>query len=373
MRRYRSTVALVDLDCVRHNVRALRPDGSELMAIVKANGYGHGDAPVARAALEAGASRLGVALVEEGIGLRDAGIEAPILVLSEFPAGAERDALAARLTPTLCTQDGVRALAKAAADLGRTVAVHVKVDTGMHRIGVFPRDGLADFVADVVSAGFDVEGLWTHLARAEDDEATTTDQLTAFAEAAASLPIRPRILHAANSAATIRYPQAHLDMVRPGIALYGLLPAPGLGAELGLRPALSWHAQVTMAKRLPAGEGLSYGHTHRLQHDATIATVPVGYADGYSRTLSNVAEVLIGGLRRPVVGTVTMDQLLVDCGDDHVERGAAVVLLGTQGDQRITAEELAERRGTINYEVVTSIGARVPREYRGDASGGGAR
>jgi alanine racemase len=373
MRRYRPTVARIDLDAVRHNVRALRPPGTELMAVVKANAYGHGDVEVARAALEAGASWLGVALVEEGIHLRDAGIDAPILVLSEFPRGAEHDALAADLTPTLYTQEGLRSLAKAAADLGRPVAVHVKVDTGMHRIGVFPHDATGAFVADAVAAGFDIEGFWTHLARAEDDEGTTRSQLADFAEAAASLATRPRLLHSANSAATIRYPDSHFDLVRPGIALYGLLPAPGLGAELGLRPAMSWHSQVTMAKRLPAGEGLSYGHTYRLERDAMIATVPVGYADGYSRTLSNVADVLIGGRRRPVVGSVTMDQLLVDCGDDPVEPGADVVLLGDQGEEEITADEVAERRGTISYEVITSVGARVPREYRGAASGGGAR
>ncbi|MEX0753847.1 MAG: alanine racemase [Actinomycetota bacterium] len=370
-RRYRPTEAVIDLDAIRANVRTLTPPGGALLAVVKADGYGHGDVEVARAALEAGASRLGVALVEEGIRLREAGIDAPVLVLSELPRGSEVDALAHTLTPTVCTPDGLAAVAVAADAAGRdrgAVPVHIKVDTGMHRIGLWPPDLLGAFAGDVAGTGLTLEGVWTHLARAEDDEATTKEQLHRFDEALAGLPTRPPMLHVANSAATIAYPAAHYDLVRPGISIYGIEPAPGIGEGLGLRPALSWRSAVVMTKRLSAGESISYGHSYTLDREATIAIVPAGYADGYPRRLSSIAEVLIGGRRHRVAGTVTMDQLMVDCGDHEVRQGDEVVLLGRSGDEEITAAELAQRSGTIAYEILTSVGARVPRVYTG-ASG----
>ena len=360
--RYRPTVVEVDLEAIRHNVRALKPSSAELMAVVKGNAYGHGDVGVARAALQAGATWLGVALVEEGIRLREAGIDAAILVLSEFPPGSEADAMRAGLTPTVCTDEGVDAVADAASTLRRRAAVHVKVDTGMHRAGAYPPESVEALVRRASDAGLAADGLWTHFARAEDDEATTREQLSSL-HRAASMIDRPRYLHAANSAATILYPQAHLDLVRTGIACYGLEPAPGIGGSLGLRPALSWRSAVTAVRRLPAGEGISYGHRYRLPQDASIATVPVGYDDGYARVLSPRAEVLIRGRRRPVAGNVTMDHLMVDCGDDEVAPGDEVILLGRQGDEAITADELAGLMGTISYEVVTTIGARVPVEH----------
>ncbi|MBI4260468.1 MAG: alanine racemase [Actinobacteria bacterium] len=362
---FRPTVAEVDLEAIRHNVRALKPDGVELMAVVKADGYGHGAVPVARAALQAGATWLGVALVEEGLALRDSGVDAPVLVLSEFPPGSEKDALEAGLTPSLYTERGLAALAGAA---GRDVGVHVKVDTGMHRVGLWPPEEALAFADRVVDAGLRLEGLWTHFARSDEDAAVTTGQLERFltvADALGRAGHRPRYRHAANSAATIRLPAAHLDLVRVGIALYGLGAAPGLAEEAGLRPALSWRSEVSMARRLPAGESVSYGHRYRLERDAWVATVPVGYADGYSRRLSGRAEVLLGGRRRPVAGTVTMDQILVDCGDDRVEEGQEVVLIGRQGEEEIRADDLAAWSGTIPYEIVTGIGGRVPREHRG--------
>ncbi len=364
--RYRPTVIEVDLEAVRHNVRRLKPTNAELMAVVKADGYGHGDAPVARAALEAGATWLGVALVEEGIGLREAGIDAPVLVLSEFPRGAEGDALAHDLTPTVYTESGVAAVADAARAVGRAVAVHVKLDTGMHRVGLWPPEAAPSLCRAVADAGLALDGLWTHFASSESDEALThlqLERLLVAAEAVRAEGIEPRLLHAANSAATLRHPESHLDLVRPGAAVYGLAAGPGL-AE-GLRPAMTLRSEVTLVKRLPAGERLSYGHRYELARDAWVATVPVGYEDGYPRLLSERAEVLIGGRRHLVSGTVTMDQLLVDCGDEEVAVGDEVVLLGAQGDERITAEELAEHVGTIGYEIVTAISERVPREYRG--------
>ena len=360
---YRGTVVRVDLEAVRHNVRALMPSSAALMAVVKADGYGHGSAPVAKAALESGATWLGVALVEEGIALRDAKITAPILVLSEFPPGSEGDAIGAGLTPTLCTADG---LARVRAVAPEPLTVHVKVDTGMHRIGVWPPEATAAFVDDVVGSGLVLGGLWTHLARAEEDEPTTALQLSRFAAAVDGVKAAghvPEILHAANSAALIRHPASHFDLVRPGIAVYGVQPAPGVGDDL--RPALSWVSTVVMAKRLAAGERLSYGHHYELARDSWIATVPVGYADGYPRAGSSKADVLIAGRRCRVAGNVTMDQIMVDCGENEPRPGEPVVLLGTQGDQRISAEELAARAGTIAYELLAGIGGRVPREYVG--------
>jgi alanine racemase len=363
VKRYRPTAVEVDLDAVRHNVRALKPAGAELMAVVKGSGYGHGDIAVARAAIEAGATWLGVALVEEGIGLRDAGIAAPVLVLSELPPGSEVDALAAGLIPTVYSDEGIDAVAGAARRLDPPVAVHIKVDTGMHRVGAYPPSSVVGLVGRAARAGLVVEGLWTHFARAEDDATTTREQLERFADAVGRLPARPRYLHAANSAATILYQDSHLDLVRPGIACYGLEPAPGVGSSLGLRPALAWRSRVAMVRRLPAGEALSYGHRYRLQREATIATVPVGYEDGFARSLSSRADVLIAGRRHRVAGNVTMDQILVDCGDDPVFRGDEVVLIGQSGEDEISADELATLMGTNSYEVVTSIGERVPRVY----------
>jgi alanine racemase len=364
--RYRPTFVEIDLDAVTRNVRLLRPAGAELMAVVKADGYGHGGVEVARAALDAGASWLGVALVEEGLGLRAAGVDAPILVLSEVPPGAEAIAIASRLTPTIYTDAGLDRLADAAR--GSAIAVHVKIDTGMHRVGVWPPEAAIAFVRRTSRAGLNVEGLWTHLAKSEDDADLTKAQVERFAsivEEARSEGLSPRYLHAANSGAVIRHPEACFDLVRPGIAIYGIPPAPGVGEDLGLRPALAWRSQVAMAKRLPAGERLSYGHRYELATDAWVATVPVGYADGYPRAASGRADVLIGGRRCRVAGSVTMDQLLVDCGDRQVAAGDDATLLGADGSETITAWELAEAADAIGYEVVSRIGARVPREHRG--------
>jgi alanine racemase len=365
---FRPTVAVVDLDAVRHNVRAMKPPDAELMAVVKANGYGHGDVPVARSALEAGATWLGVAMVEEGLRLREGGIDAPTLVLTEFPRGAEKEALAAGLTPTIYTDEGLASVAEAAEAVGRPVAVHVKLDTGMHRVGLAP-DLAPGFCLRVLEAGLDLEGVWTHFAVAEDPEDPSARiQLQRFHEALGELAragIHPRYRHAANSAAVLVVPESHLDLVRVGIAAYGIVPGPGLEGRAELRPAMSLRSRVTLVKRVAAGEGVSYGLSYRLDRESTIATVPVGYADGYHRAASGRAEVLIQGRRYPVAGTVTMDQITVDCGDDPVEVGDEVVLFGRQGDEEIPADELARWAGTIGYEVVCAVSERVPREYRG--------
>jgi alanine racemase len=363
--RYRPTVVEVDLDAIRHNVRLLRPPNAELMAIVKADGYGHGAVPVARAALEAGASRLGVSLVEEGLALREAGIGAPVLVLAEFPPGSQKEALEAGLTPSVYSEAGLGELAEAARAAARPVGVHLKLDTGMHRVGLWPPQDAPAFARRILDAGLEVEGVWTHFADSERDDEGTRRQLASFraiVEALADAGVHPRVRHAANSGATIRLPETHLDLVRPGAAVYGLDPGGGLAERAGLRPALAWRSAVTMVKRLPAGERVSYGGRYALERASTIATVPVGYDDGYPRAAVG-AEVLIGGARRPVAGTITMDQILVDCGDADVAPGDDVVLIGTTGDERITADELAERAGTIARAIATGIGVRVPREY----------
>jgi len=340
---WRATRVEVDLDAIRHNVAALKPPGVELMAVVKADAYGHGGVPVARAALEAGATWLGVALVEEGLALRDEGIGAPILVLSELAPGSESAAIAARLTPSLYTEQGLARLADAAPS--DSLGVHVKVDTGMHRVGVHPPESAAAFVDRVVAAGLELEGLWTHLSSAEEDEVATKEQLARFLEAVDAVAATghvARLRHAANSAATMLHPPAHLDLVRTGIAMYGVPPAPGVRGGIELRPAMTWRSAVTMTKRLPAGEGVSYGLRYRTERETTVATIPVGYADGYPRALSSRADVLIRGRRCRVAGAVTMDQTVVDCGELDVAEGDEVVLLGRQGDEEVSAEELSE-------------------------------
>jgi len=366
--RFRPTAAVVDLGAVRHNVGVLKPDGVAYMTVVKANGYGHGAVEISRAALEGGATWLGVALVEEGVRLRDAGIEAPILVLTEFPRGAEKDALAADLTPTLYTPDGIEGVAEAASSLGLRPAVHVKLDTGMHRVGLLPEraDGFLGAVAD---RGLELGGLLSHFAKAEaPSDPATKAQLRGFEDLLGRLEARGAragIRHMANTAATMAIPGSRFDLVRIGIGTYGVSPDPSLDGAYDLRPAMSLRTRVSLVKRLGSGHAVSYGLTYRLMRDANIATVPVGYADGYARALSNRAQVLIRGRRYPVVGNVTMDQVLVDCGDDPVEAGDEVVLFGRQESDEIRIEEVATWWGTSGYEVVCAVSERVPREYRG--------
>lgn len=364
VRRWRPTVAVVDLEAIAHNVRALAPAPAQLMAVVKANGYGHGATPVARTAVAAGASWLGVALVEEGVRLREAGIEAPILVLTEFPPGSEVEALAARLTPTVYTGEG---LARLLAAPGGPRRVHLKIDTGMHRVGIAP-EAAVEFALRAAAAGVEIEGVMTHLAVSEEpDNPFTEEQERRFEKVVAELAgagIRPRYRHVANTGGLLGWPGTHLDLVRAGIGVYGIGPGPEApGPPAGLRPALSWRSAVSLVKRVAAGEGISYGLTYRPERETTIATVPVGYADGYSRSLSNRGRVLIRGRRYPVAGTVTMDQLMVDCGDDPVEAWDEVVLVGRQGDDEISADEVAGWMETIPYEVICAISERVPREY----------
>ena len=370
--RFRPAWAEIDLEALRHNVGVVSAvvSGLPICAVVKADGYGHGSVAVGRAALEAGATSLAVALVEEGIVLREAGIEAPILLLSEPPRSAAGAVVASGLTPTLYTEDGIEAFASAARVAGVTLGVQLKVDTGMHRVGADPviAVALARRIHD--DPVLDLEAVWTHFAVADDSSRreVTDGQRRRFDDACvaiekAGVPVLLR--HAANAAGTL-YEAAWYDLVRPGLAIYGYEPDP-TGPIHDLRPVLSLKAEVTLAKELEAGERVSYGLRYELAERSVIATVPLGYADGVPRRLFEVGgEVLVGGLRRPIAGTVTMDQILVDCGPAaQVAPGDEVVLLGVQGRERITADEWARRLGTISYEILCGIGARVPREYLG--------
>ncbi|HET9059638.1 MAG TPA: alanine racemase, partial [Acidimicrobiales bacterium] len=365
----------VDLGNIRANVEHLRRvvHPASVCAVVKAFGYGHGAVPVSRAALDGGASRLGVALAEEGHELREAGIDVPVLVLSEPPPDAMKMVVEDRLTPTIYTPEGLRALVSAAAAANDPVPVHLKFDTGMHRVGSTSIGALVQLARTVQSApSLLLEGIFTHFAVADEPANDyTARQLALFDAALRELEAvgeRPPVVHAGNSAGGLCHPAARYDMVRSGIAIYGIAPSPEVSAfpdVEALRPALSLKAQVSFVKELDAGERVSYGLRYRLGERSVVATVPLGYADGVPRRLSAVGgEVLIGGRRRPLAGSVTMDQVMVDCGPgSDVRTGDEVVLIGRQGDEEISAWEWAERLGTIAYEVTCAMSARLPRIY----------
>ncbi|HEX7132692.1 MAG TPA: alanine racemase [Iamia sp.] len=362
----------VDLDAIAANVRTLRDHvaPTPVWAVVKADGYGHGAVPVARAALAAGAAGLAVALVEEARTLRAAGVDARILLLSEPPVTAASAVLASGVEPTVYSPGMVAAL-DAVADRAAPLPVHLKVDTGMHRVGCAPEDVVA--VATVVdrAPALRLASVWTHLAVADEpDRPETAAQLARFDAAVAAVEAAGIVVpecHAANSAGTIAHAGARHDLVRAGIAVYGIAPSPALAGAVALRPALRLVSAVGHVKEVAPGEGVSYGLRWAPATTTTVATVPIGYADGVRRRLGGLgAEVLVGGRRCPIAGTVTMDQITVDCGPGaRVVRGDEVVLIGRQGDEEVTAEEWAERLGTIGYEITCGLGARLPRTYTG--------
>jgi alanine racemase len=369
---FRPVWAEVDVEAVRSNVRALRAlvAPAAVCAVVKADGYGHGAVAVSRAAVEAGAACLAVALVEEGVQLREAGIDAPILVLSEPVPAAAETVVAHRLTPVVYTATGIDALAKAALTLGARdpVAVHLKVDTGMHRVGCAPVDAV-DLAAHVVDRPeLVLAGVCTHFAVADEPENEYTEvQRRTFEQVLASLRAQglpTGTVHACNTAGAIAVPEARYDMVRAGIGIYGIAPAPAFSGRVDLVPALSVKARVSHLQTLPAGARISYGLRYETERATQVATVPIGYADGVPRELPHRGgTVLIAGRRLPIAGTVTMDQLMVDVGDLHVTVGDEVVMLGSQGDEFIGAGEWAELMETIAYTVVCGVGPRVPRRY----------
>jgi len=306
-----------------------------------------------------------VALLAEGVRLREAGIEGPILLLSEPSDGDAAEVVRWNLTPTIYSAPFTGALGSVAPT---GYPVHLKVDTGMHRVGATPEQAGA-IAAEIGMRGLLLQGVWTHLAVSEEDPVFTAEQtnrLLGFAGGLAAGGIVPEIIHASNTGGALGHPDARLDMVRVGIGIYGLRPALGFHLEVPLRPAMRVVSHVSFLQRLPAGERPSYGRVRALASAATVATVPIGYADGVARRLGETGgEVLIRGNRYPFAGTVTMDQIMIDMGDDPAEVGDEVVLLGAQGDVEITADEWAERLGTINYEIVCGFGPRMPRRYHG--------
>jgi alanine racemase len=361
--------AEIDLAAIRHNIRLLTAaaGSAEVMGVVKGYAYGHGNPASAKAMLEAGATRLGVARVAEGIHLRNAGISAPIHVFTEPPPEAVTTIIDLALTPSVYTTDFARALSAAADKRVASIPIHLKLDTGMHRVGVPPEEAL-DAVAEVRRLpGLEIEGVWSHLAVADlPDHPFTKRQLDLFSELSDAIEdagVKLRYRHIANSAAVLSLPASRLDLVRCGVACYGLWPGPAFVGAVDLRPVLSLRARVNLAKWVSAGERLSYGLNYELARSGRVLTIPVGYADGYDRRLSNRGEILVAGRRFRVSGTVCMDQFMVDAGDASVQEGAIATLIGSDGDERITAEEIASQIDTINYEVTARIPSRVPRIY----------
>jgi alanine racemase len=364
-----STVAEISLPALRHNLQVVtRLVGpATVLAVVKANAYGHGAVPVSRAFLAAGAHRLGVATVAEGLELREAGITAPIVVLGGIFPEEIQSLLDGHLTPVLHSHEAIHAqnLAASSRHISRPLPVHLKVDTGMSRLGLPPEDVLA-ILGSSWPATLQVEGLMSHLARADEpDPAPTEDQLATFRallDAVKSLGLAVPFTHIAGSAAILRFPSSHCNMVRPGLMLYGY--APGSASSPTLRPALTWKTRIVQVKRIQTGQAVSYGGTFVAARPTTLAVLPVGYADGYGRGLSNRGRVLIGGRHAPVVGRVCMDLTIVDVTDHPLPHpGDEVVLLGEQGQARITADDLAAWLNTISYEILCQIGRRVVRVY----------
>ncbi len=359
----------IDLEAIRNNVRVMRAaihGGAKFLAVVKADAYGHGAVPVARAALEAGAKALAVAIPEEGMELRAAGIDAPILVLGGIDAAAAPAVVAADLTQVVFDEARVRALSEAAVRLGKTAHVHLKLDTGMGRIGVRTPEAVRALVRLIDSLpGVELRGCFTHMATADEPDSTgTLEQIARFDALCAVIAEEhpaPITRHAANTASIFCYPQAHYDMVRGGIALYGYPPVPGVK---GLMPAMRWVTRAVYVKTIEPGDAVSYGGQFVAKRPTRVMTVPVGYADGYRRGLSGKGYVLVRGRRAPVLGRVCMDQIMVDVTDiPGAQEDDEVVLLGAQGGDCIDAQEMADWLGTISYEVLCSPSKRVPRVY----------
>lgn len=365
-------LALVDVGAVERNCRTLKDragEDTELCAVVKANGYGHGAAACAAAALRGGASRLAVAAADEAAELRLHFPDVPLLVMGALTEDELGTALAARADVAVW-REGFRELcSRLAGERGQPARVHLKLDSGMGRLGERDPEALVELARRCASdPHLEVVGVWTHFATADEpDDDFLTEQLAAFRPVAEGVrEIAPRCtVHAANSAATLREPEAHFDMVRCGIAVYGLDPFHRDPAEHGLEPALELHSYVADVKRFERGASAGYGRTWRAPEDTWVGVLPIGYGDGVRRGLSNNAEVLVDGRRYPLVGTVSMDNITIDLGPETgVEPGAPAALIGPQGSDRILAEEVAARLETINYEVTCGISQRVPREFR---------
>ncbi|MEU6554107.1 alanine racemase [Streptomyces sp. NPDC046915] len=367
--------AEIDLAALRANVRALRARApkSALMAVVKSDGYGHGAVPCARAAVEAGANWLGTATPEEALALRAAGLPGPILCWLWTPGGPWREAIEAGIDVSVSGMWALREAVEAARQAGRPARVQLKADTGLGRNGCQPGPDWAELVAEALHAEREglvrITGLWSHFACADEPGHPSIDaQLVRFREMLAYAEgrgVRPEVRHIANSPATLTLPETHFDLVRTGIALYGISPSLEIGspADFGLRPVMTLSASLALVKHVPGGHGVSYGHHYITPGETTLGLVPVGYADGIPRHASGSGPVLVGGKWRTVAGRVAMDQFVVDLGGDEPEAGAQAVLFGPGDRGEPTAEDWAQASGTIAYEIVTRIGTRVPRVY----------
>jgi alanine racemase len=372
----RRAQARVDLDAIRANVRSLRAaaGSAAVMAVVKADGYGHGMLPVARAALSAGASWLGVAVLEEALRVRATGLDCRVFCWLAAPGEDFAAAIAVDVDLSASAPWAVDQIAAGARSVGRTARVHLKVDSGLGRGGATAAEWskLVEVAAKEQAAGtIEVVGVWSHLACADEPErpqnAAQVAAFSAAVEVAERAGLRPEVRHLANSAGTVGIPATHFDLVRPGIAVYGCSPSPSVGdsASFGLRPAMTLVARLAHVKRVPAGHGVSYGHTYVTERQTTLGLVPIGYADGIPRAAGNRGPLWAAGARRRIAGRVCMDQFVVDLGDDPASVGDEVVLFGTGEAGEPTAQEWAEDIGTISYEIVTRIGERIPRVYLG--------
>ncbi|SOD70396.1 alanine racemase [Jatrophihabitans sp. GAS493] len=367
------TEAVVDLAAIRSNVETLRAGTSaELMAVVKADGYGHGLLPSARAALAGGASWLGVAIIDEALQLRAAGIEAPILAWLWTPSEAETvgAAIQAGVDINVNSLWALRVVISQARRVGLPARVHLKIDTGLSRNGAYVTDWpeVVRAAATAEADGYvEAVGIWSHFAYADEPgNPTIALQVDNFHQAldlAARDGVVPRVRHLANSAATLTLPETHFDLVRPGIAIYGLSPVPGELGDFGLTPAMTLRAELASVKRVSAGEGVSYGHAYITKSETTLALVPLGYADGVPRNATNLGPLQINGQRYQISGRVCMDQFVVDIGAGRAEAGDHAVLFGSGAGGEPTAQDWADALGTIHYEIVTRIGVRVPRTY----------
>lgn len=364
---YRPTWAEVNLGNLEYNlnqVRKLLAPQTKIMVCVKADAYGHGLAPVAKRLMACGIDYLGVASIDEGINLRQANINLPVLVLGPILKKDIPALFKYNLSPTVCTEELAVALDNTAALKGKAVKIHIKVDTGMGRLGILCKDALS-FIKKVRKLKFiNIEGVFTHLACADTNREFTLRQIGIFNRLISELKkegIRIPLVHTANSMGVIGYRESHFNMVRPGLVIYGLYPKEDIG--INLKPVLKLKTKVVYFKRVPAGYGISYGHTYVTKRGTTVVSLPIGYGDGYPRNLSNKAPVLIRGRRFKISGRVCMDQIMVDVGNLSVKIGDEVVLIGSQGKNKVTAEELARLSDTIPYEIVCGLGNRIPRVY----------
>lgn len=374
MHGHRPTHVEIDLAALRHNLQQVRRQitpKTQILAVVKADAYGHGAASVAPALQQAGVDLFGVAIAEEGMELRRAGVDRPILVLGGVYPDQEQEFFRHRLTPTLFDLDAARRMDRAAAERGEICSYHLKIDTGMGRVGFRPEE-LAEVLPRLAALKhLSLAGVISHLALADEPEHPFTDrQIAIFREGLAQVRaagFAPEFIHIGNSAAIFTKDLPECNLARPGIVLYGALPSAAFAGRLDLRPVMSFRTSVAQLKRVPAGTGVSYAHRFVAERETLLAAIPVGYADGYNRRLSNSGEVLIRGRRAKVAGTVCMDWTLIDVTDiPGVEIGDEVTLLGRDNGNRVSAEEWAERIGSISYEVFCQVSKRVPRIYRGE-------